>query len=121
MRTSTVGLACLSLLGVLAAGCASSPPPKPTYVQYVPGEGDVPAPESAPVIPGKAPKKEETVFISLANARVGMPESEARAKFGEPDKINRTVTEGGTHEQWVYSAAHVYLYFDNGLLKSWQE
>ena len=35
--------------------------------------------------------------------------------WGEPSEINKTITSGNVHEQWVYSISS-YLYFDNGIL-----
>lgn len=45
------------------------------------------------------------------------------AGHGTPDKINRTTTAYGTHEQWVYrwSSGTDYYYFDNGRLTAWQD
>lgn len=45
------------------------------------------------------------------------------AGHGTPDKINRTTTSYGTHEQWVYrwSSGTDYYYFDNGRLTAWQD
>jgi hypothetical protein len=47
-----------------------------------------------------------------------------RLSWGYPKDINRTVTAFGTHEQWIYEkefGKRVYLYFDNGVLESWQD
>lgn len=50
-------------------------------------------------------------------AALGMtPEEVIRdTAWGKPQKVNRTVTRAGVHEQWVYGG-HNYLYFDNGRL-----
>jgi len=45
---------------------------------------------------------------------LGMTDEMARDSWGEPSKINRTVTSNLVHEQWVYPS--VYLYFENGIL-----
>lgn len=50
---------------------------------------------------------------------IGMTSAEAIESLGEPERINRTTGSYGEHEQWVYKGA--YLYFQNGLLKSFQE
>lgn len=50
---------------------------------------------------------------------IGMTSEMAVDSWGSPKDINRTVTQYGTSEQWVYSSG--YLYFDNGILKSWQD
>lgn len=52
---------------------------------------------------------------------IGMTDDMAKASIGYPDDINRTVTRYGTHEQWVYNKKDMNLYFDDGVLTSWQE
>lgn len=53
--------------------------------------------------------------------RLGMSQEEAISSMGgKPYDINRTVGSYGTHEQWCYNGG-VYLYFDNGVLTSWQD
>lgn len=51
---------------------------------------------------------------------IGMTREMAVDSRGEPEDINRTVTNYGTSEQWIYSSKN-YLYFDNGKLTSWQD
>jgi hypothetical protein len=50
---------------------------------------------------------------------IGMSEEQVRMAWGRPDKINRTVTINRTSEQWMYGSSN-YLYFDNGVLTSYQ-
>ena len=38
---------------------------------------------------------------------------------GKPYDINKSVGSWGTHEQWCYDGG-IYLYFEDGLLTSWQ-
>ncbi len=52
--------------------------------------------------------------------RIGMGQADAEISMGKPYKINRTVGSYGTHEQWCYNGG-VYLYFDDGVLTSWQD
>ena len=52
---------------------------------------------------------------------LGMTEEMARLSKGSPTKINRTVGSWGVHEQWVYDFEDMYLYFENGILTSWQD
>jgi hypothetical protein len=57
---------------------------------------------------------------------VGMTDDEVRASWGEPRDINRTVTEYGVREQWVYGSYtyisdNTYLYFEDGVLTGWQD
>ncbi|NGO40424.1 hypothetical protein G4L39_13635 [Limisphaera ngatamarikiensis] len=50
---------------------------------------------------------------------IGMSSDDVRASWGDPDKVNRTVGTFGVHEQWIYG--DTYLYFEDGVLKSWQD
>ncbi|MCK9311771.1 MAG: hypothetical protein M0P26_05800 [Bacteroidales bacterium] len=40
--------------------------------------------------------------------------------WGKPIDINKSVGTWGVHEQWVYDFGS-YLYFEDGILKSWQD
>ena len=53
---------------------------------------------------------------------IGMTKSQVRNKtnWGEPNEINTTTNNYGTHEQWVYDD-YQYLYFDNGKLTTIQQ
>jgi hypothetical protein len=50
---------------------------------------------------------------------IGMTDSMAKESIGSPKNINRDTYSSGIHEQWVYERR--YLYFENGVLKSWQD
>jgi hypothetical protein len=50
---------------------------------------------------------------------IGMTPEMAIESWGRPKYKNRTTFSGGEQEQWVYSKA--YLYFENGILTSWQD
>ncbi len=50
---------------------------------------------------------------------LGMTDKMAKISFGNPIKINKSVGSWGVHEQWVYEGK--YLYFENGVLTSWQD
>ena len=41
------------------------------------------------------------------------------SSWGKPDDIHKSVGSWGIHEQWVYG--HQYLYFEDGILTSWQD
>lgn len=59
---------------------------------------------------------------------IGMTEEQVIACWGKPDKINTTVTSFVKHEQWIYGYRDIngywipkyYLYFENGILTSFQ-
>lgn len=60
----------------------------------------------------KAAKKKEGV-------RIGMSQQDALdSAWGKPERVNRTTTQYGVREQWVYDNS--YLYFENGKLISIQ-
>jgi hypothetical protein len=50
---------------------------------------------------------------------LGMTDDMARLSWGKPSDINRSVGSWGVHEQWIYG--NTYLYFENGILTSWQD
>jgi hypothetical protein len=61
---------------------------------------------------------------------LGMTCGMVRASWGSPSHVNRSVYLWGTREQWVYRPKETYLapihgtwylYFDDGVLVSWQE
>ncbi len=55
------------------------------------------------------------------NPRLGMTKKEVEASsWGKPKKVNRTVTLYSTEEQWVYGQDQ-YLYFEDGILTSFQD
>lgn len=49
---------------------------------------------------------------------IGMTDKMARESMGTPNDINRTVGSWGVNEQWIYG--NTYLYFENGILTSYQ-
>ncbi|MFC0417730.1 hypothetical protein ACFFHH_20180 [Cytobacillus solani] len=51
---------------------------------------------------------------------IGMTQEEVIESIGKPTDINKTVTANGTSEQWVYPN-YVYLYFEDGILTSYQK
>lgn len=64
-------------------------------------------------IPEKKPKP-------LPDPYVGMSSKAAlKSAWGEPDKVNTTITSSGRREQWVYRDGS-YLYFTNGVLTAIQ-
>lgn len=61
--------------------------------------------------------------IAQRKVAIGMTSDDVLASWGKPNKINKTVTAGGTTEQWVYEGAkfrHQYVYLDNGTVRSIQ-
>jgi hypothetical protein len=58
--------------------------------------------------------------ISNKQIQMGMTKDMVIASWRKPDRINRTVTMNRTHEQWVYGDS-TYLYFEDGILTSWQD
>jgi hypothetical protein len=63
----------------------------------------------------------EAASIKILNGRVwiGMTKEMAVESWGRPDDINRTVSASNIHEQWVYGRQ--YLYFENGILTTFQD
>lgn len=63
--------------------------------------------------------KRAATAIKNKNIYIGMTTDEAIASIGRPSDVNRSGGPWGVHEQWVYDG-NVYLYFENGKLRSWQ-
>ncbi|MGE7999868.1 hypothetical protein ACQKOF_14545 [Lysinibacillus sp. NPDC093190] len=69
----------------------------------------------------KALKKKLVEEAKGKNPHIGMTKEEVEASlWGQPETINRTVTEYSIHEQWVYGQGQ-YLYFTDGILTSFQD
>jgi len=60
--------------------------------------------------------------ISQQKIWLGMEDDMALLSWGPPSDINKSVGSWGVREQWVYGwTSNVsYLYFENGILTSWQ-
>lgn len=54
---------------------------------------------------------------------LGMTSCLARAAWGSPSEVNRTVHAAGVHEQWVYDRypKNEYVYVENDVVTSWQD
>lgn len=65
-------------------------------------------------------KPEIAATIIEGGWRRGMTREEVVASIGRPNDINTSVGSWGKHEQWVYGKSSFYLYFENGILTSWQ-
>ncbi len=55
--------------------------------------------------------------------RQGFSREQVVLSWGRPDHVNTTRTLVGVHEQWVYGEPPFpksYVYFENGLVKSWE-
>jgi hypothetical protein len=53
---------------------------------------------------------------------VGFNDEQAELCWGYPDKVNKTTTQYGTSEQWVYyyGDGTEYLYLENNIVTGWQ-
>lgn len=73
--------------------------------------------ESNPELPAKTVE-----YILAGKIVIGMTKEQVEASWGQPRDVNRTVGSWGVHEQWIYgSYAGCYLYFEEGILTSWQD
>jgi len=60
--------------------------------------------------------------IAQRKVQIGMTKDQVLAAWGKPQDINRTVTPFGTSEQWCYGdIGGTYLYFDDGVMTSFQD
>lgn len=53
--------------------------------------------------------------------RIGFTQEEVIMSWGKTPEINSTVTAFGSSDQWIYRRYSQYIYFDNGILSSWQK
>ena len=75
------------------------------------------------------PELDSRVRSAIENQEfyTGMKKEDTRASWGHPHTINRSVGQYGIHEQWVYCkygdciSGATYVYFDDGILTSWQD
>lgn len=58
-------------------------------------------------------------LVAEMKLEIGMTKQMCRDSWGEPQEINRTTTQYGSHEQWVYYTT--YIYFDNGKITAIQD
>jgi len=58
--------------------------------------------------------------VSAGQIWIGMTDQMARASIGSPKSINKSTYSFGVREQWIYPKSK-YLYFEDGVLKSWQD
>jgi len=62
--------------------------------------------------------------IRSGQVKLGMSKGMVTASIGFPIDVNRTVGTFGVHEQWVYGENpryRKYIYFENGIVTSWQD
>ena len=62
--------------------------------------------------------KENGEKINSGSYWIGMTKDMAIESLGNPETVNSSVGSWGVNEQWVYYS--LYLYFDNGVLTSYQ-
>lgn len=59
--------------------------------------------------------------VSCGFIQLGMTPEQVRESFGPPEAVNKSVGRWGVHEQWVYNSPYgPFVYFENGVLTSWQ-
>lgn len=107
-KAPLVALAALLLLG----GCSPMPRAEPIYI----GPDGKPRAETAAEWQARQPAARETALRpGTARLQIGASRSEVQAhpEWGNPVRLNTTVTSSGTREQWVYRYGR-YLYLENG-------
>jgi tetratricopeptide (TPR) repeat protein len=66
-------------------------------------------------------KQQELAERKTKGITIGMTKDEVlMSNWGEPHKVNTTISARGTSEQWVYPN-YQYLYFDDGILTNIQQ
>lgn len=72
----------------------------------------------------KKEEKEIKIYITRDKPRIGMTKMEVeQSTWGYPYDINKTTTEYGVNEQWVYKVYnnYKYVYLDDGIVTAIQE
>lgn len=59
-------------------------------------------------------------LIANGKVKIGFTKDMCIDAWGEPQKINKTMTKMGTSEQWIYWDGSAYLYFEKGRLSAIQ-
>jgi len=103
------------------------------YLRQIPSDYDGPVKEEIKIalnnnsLEMQRNKKREDQEKELLNVkpktkpRIGMVKEEVlNSLWGKPQDINKTITEYGTHEQWVYDIDR-YVYFDDVIVTGIQE
>ena len=62
--------------------------------------------------------KDNAEAILANKVKVGMTDEMCKLSWGEPDKINKSISKNDYTEQWVYGNS--YLYFSKGILRTIQ-
>lgn len=71
----------------------------------------------------EAARQKRSEAVAEGKVSVGMSAQEVRDSWGNPTKINKTVTGGGASEQWVYRRGRgldQYVYLENGVVRTIQ-
>jgi hypothetical protein len=64
--------------------------------------------------------KEMRALVRGRRIQIGMPAALVRLSWGDPKRVNSTVTERGESQQWVFESSYVYIGID-GKVKSIQQ
>lgn len=63
-------------------------------------------------------------LVAESRVGVGMTADEVIDSWGRPSKVNRTVTQAGATEQWIYrrggTGRDQYVYLENGVVRTIQ-
>lgn len=72
-------------------------------------------------VPSEFFKFEKKIQMAIIECKllIGMSKEAVILSWGKPDDIHKTVGSWGVHEQWIYGSQ--YVYFENGILTSWQD
>ncbi len=125
----------LIILIIFLGGCMTALGYDPTYKPITPQE-QYQASQDIPILveeikrKQRAPTRIEKIKSKNWSSRItdkvinrkvilGMTKEQVIASWGRPNDINRSVGSWGVHEQWVYD--NKYLYFEDGVLTSFQD
>ena len=63
----------------------------------------------------------ERKAIMSGDIFLGMSEKALLLSWGDPEDVNTSVGDWGTHKQYVYGDFGPYVYVENGIVTSWQD
>jgi len=81
--------------------------------------------QRAQALEAAAQTQRDYIRLAVLEKRVviGMTAAQVQEAWGQPTNVNRSVSAGGTNEQWVYprgAAKTNYVYLDDGIVRSFQ-
>lgn len=113
------------LMAVLIAWLFATQERNPRPNAAMPTAADLQRDQVLQALQALVKKRNDAIELAIAQRRVmvGMTGEQVQAAWGRPTNINRTVSGGGTREQWIYRRGRLqsnYVHLDDGVVQSFQ-